>query len=217
MWSLYEDEKELKPLIFSNGKSQADVVKEVVQAVEQGHKIIFIKGMMGTGKSAIALNLARKFGKTSIVVPIKSLQEQYIKDYSENKYVLLNGKKLTIQPILGRQNFKCKYLGEENIEGFEKYSREKNANLFESIQERLRPNKSKTDTCDNTYLPCKIEIKEKNFSILKEYIKKNPAVNLSNFDSIEDIKRITIAPVCPYWSPIVAEEFETKRFKDAYC
>jgi Rad3-related DNA helicase len=215
MWSLYEDEKELKPLIFSNGKSQADVVKEVIEGVNQGHKIIFIRGMMGTGKSAIALNLARKFGKTSIVVPIKSLQEQYIKDYSENKYVLLNGKKLTIQPILGRQNFKCKYLEEDEIKGLEKYSKERDANLFETLQERSRPNKAKTDTCDNNYLPCKIEIKEKNLSILKEYIKKNPAVKLSNFDSVEDIKRITIAPVCEYWSPIVAEEFETKRFKDA--
>jgi len=215
MWSLYEDEKELKPLVFSNGKSQADVVKEVIEAIEKGSKIVFIKGQCGTGKSAIALNLARKFGKTSIVVPIKSLQEQYIKDYSENKYVLLNGKKLTIQPILGRQNFKCRYLEEENIEGLEKYSKERNANLFETLQEKSRPNKNKTDSCDNTFLPCKIEIKEKNLPILKEYIKQNPAVNLSNFESIEDIKRMTIGPVCPYWSPIVAEEFETKRFKDA--
>jgi len=215
MWSLYEDEKELAPLVFSNGKSQADVVKEVIEAIEKGSKIVFIKGQCGTGKSAIALNLARKFGKTSIVVPIKSLQEQYIKDYSENKYVLLNGKRLTIQPILGRQNFKCKYLEEENIAGLERFSREKDANLFESLAERSRPNKSKTDTCDNSYLPCKIEIKERNLSVLKEYIKKNPLVNISNFDSIEDIKRITVAPVCEYWSPIVAEEFETKRFKDA--
>jgi DNA helicase TIP49 (TBP-interacting protein) len=85
MWSLYEDNQLLEPLTFTNGKSQADVVQEVIKATEDGYKIIFIKGVCGTGKSAIALNLAKHFGKTSIVVPIKSLQEQYIKDYTEKK------------------------------------------------------------------------------------------------------------------------------------
>ena len=36
MWSLHEDEKELSPLVFSNGKTQADIIKEVINAVEQG-------------------------------------------------------------------------------------------------------------------------------------------------------------------------------------
>ena len=94
MWSLYENEKELKPLVFSNGKTQEDIVEEVCAAIKEGHKIIFIKGVCGTGKSAVALNLARRLGKTSIVVPIKSLQEQYIKDYSEQKYILKNTEKL---------------------------------------------------------------------------------------------------------------------------
>jgi len=82
-WSLYEDEKELSPLVFSNGKSQSDIVNEVLSAIEQGYKIIFIKGVCGSGKSAISLNLAKEIGRTSIIVPIKSLQEQYIKDYTE--------------------------------------------------------------------------------------------------------------------------------------
>ena len=50
MWSLYEQEKELKPLVFSNGKSQEDIVREVLESIKQGYKIIFIKGMCGTGK-----------------------------------------------------------------------------------------------------------------------------------------------------------------------
>ena len=83
MWSLFKNNQKLEPLVFSNGKSQKDLIKEIIQATEQGYKIIFLKGMCGTGKSAIALNLARHFGKTSIVVPIKSLQEQYTKDYAE--------------------------------------------------------------------------------------------------------------------------------------
>ena len=112
MWSLYKNNQLLKPLKFSNNKTQEDLVKEIIQAVEQGNKIIFLKGMCGTGKSAIALNLARYFGKTSIVVPIKSLQEQYIKDYTANMHVLdkNNQQKLKISSIFGRANFKCKFL-----------------------------------------------------------------------------------------------------------
>ena len=84
MWSLYNrvnnpdsinpfdsDGEELKPLKFSNGKTQADVVKEILDSIEAGNKIIFIKGVCGTGKSAIALNLARHFKKTSIATAIR--------------------------------------------------------------------------------------------------------------------------------------------------
>ena len=65
MWSLYkkneDDEGEganlfnysgekLEPLKFSNGKTQADVVKEIFDAINEGNKIIFLKGVCGTGK-----------------------------------------------------------------------------------------------------------------------------------------------------------------------
>src|SRR3989344_2761257 len=215
MWSLYENEKELKPLVFSNGKSQADIVKEVIEAIEQGYKIIFIRGMCGTGKSAIALNLARKLGKTSIVVPVKSLQEQYIQDYSGKKYVLKNDKKLNIRSIVGRANFKCKFLEDSEIKILKK-DKEKNTKL-NNIFTGVKPvfHQTMNHSCDNEYLPCKIEIKERNLSQLKEYIKKNQDIKLGNFSSVNDIKRISIAPVCPYWSPIIPEEVEIKKFKDA--
>ena len=79
MWNLYEKEKFLKPLKFSNGKTQEDVVKEIVNSIKEGEKIIFVHGVCGTGKSAIALNVARNLGKSSIVVPGKNLQKQYKK------------------------------------------------------------------------------------------------------------------------------------------
>ena len=49
--------------------------------------------------------------------------------------------------------------------------------------------------------------------ILKNYINQNPDVDFNDFDSIDEIKRMTIAPVCPYWSPILPVEM--KRFSDA--
>ena len=89
-WSLYNKETSLEPLVFSNNKSQLDIVKEVLKAIKEGHKIIFIKGACGTGKSAIALNLAKEVGKTSIVVPVKPLQKQYEEDYTKKYRILKN-------------------------------------------------------------------------------------------------------------------------------
>jgi len=54
MWSLYKkienpdsvnpfdsDGEELKPLKFSNGKTQADVVKEILETIDDGNKQFF--------------------------------------------------------------------------------------------------------------------------------------------------------------------------------
>ena len=104
-WSLYQEDKPLNPLKFSNGKTQEDIVKEIVELIKTGKKVIFLHGVCGTGKSAIALNISRALGKTSIIVPIKSLQKQYEDDYMGNKYLLKpNGKKLKIAMITGRDN-----------------------------------------------------------------------------------------------------------------
>jgi len=224
MWSLYsgDNQEVLKPLVFSNGKNQEDIVKEVVEAIKQGNKIIFINGVCGTGKSAIALNIAKEIGKTSIIVPIKSLQEQYSKDYSGEKYVLRNDKlmdneKLKISSIVGRRNFKCRFLKEFNTDIEDKGEiKEKNVKLSDVFEgtDKIKI-KEKSDTCDNLLLPCKVEIKEKNLGVIKDYIKQNPSVKITNFDSVKDVRRMSIAPVCPYWSPILSDEFEIKKFKDA--
>ncbi|MBS3091677.1 hypothetical protein J4217_04510 [Candidatus Pacearchaeota archaeon] len=103
-WSLFEENKELLPLKFSNGKTQEDIVKEVIDLIKKGEKVIFIHGVCGTGKSAIALNIARVLGKTSIVVPIKGLQRQYEEDYMGKKYLVKHGKKMKIAMITGRDN-----------------------------------------------------------------------------------------------------------------
>lgn len=191
MWSLYrrkEDEEsigagifnysgeKLEPLKFSNGKTQADIVQEILDSIKEGHKIIFVKGACGSGKSAIALNLARHFKKTSIVVPIKSLQEQYEKDYTKKKFIIKeNGNPLKISVIKGRNNFRCPFSGER---------------------------------ADDPELPCTIEIREKNMNQLLKYIEGNSAVAKEDFSSVSDVRRMNIAPACPYWSPLMP--FEVK-------
>ena len=108
-WSFYKNNIYLEPLIFSNKKSQLDVAKEVIKAIKENHKVIFIKGVCGSGKSAIALNIAKEFKKASIVVPVKTLQNQYKEDYTNNFQVKKKDKNLKITVIDGRNNHKCPY------------------------------------------------------------------------------------------------------------
>jgi Rad3-related DNA helicase len=203
MWSLYDNGKFLEPLVFSNGKSQEDVVKEVITAIRQGYKIIFIKGMCGTGKSAIALNIAKELGRAPIVVPIKTLQKQYEDDYSKRKYLIKKGKKLKIQVLTGRNNHSCPFI--ENIKMQETDS--KQTKLFDDVSDK-RKSKDVDKSCDNPLLPCKIEINEKNIPIIRNFIRLNPSLRLDDFQTVHDVKRMSIAPVCPYWSPILPAEFE---------
>lgn len=221
MWSLYEQEKRLGPLTFSNGKTQEDIVKEVIKAISEGHKVIFIKGVCGTGKSVIALNLAKELGRASIVVPVKALQKQYEDDYTNKKYVLKdNGEKLRIKVIAGRNNFQCAYINENSFNFSSSPKREGDAKLsdFQNMLNKLiekkekesilNSGKRKDSSCGNPFLPCTIEIKEKNLHKIKEFIKKNPKVRLEEFDNVHKVKRFSIAPICPYWSPILPSEID---------
>lgn len=197
MWSLFKKKDEekgglsdfaisgdsLDPLKFSNGKTQADVVKEILDAINSGEKIIFVRGVCGTGKSSIALNLARHFNKTAIVVPIKSLQEQYEQDYTNKMFILKkDDKKLKISMIKGRNNFRCPFTGER---------------------------------CDDEFLPCTIELREKNMNQIKHFIELNKAVDKFDFTSIDDVRRMSVAPACPYWSPLLPAEINTKGLEGA--
>ncbi len=176
-WSLYADNKPLPPLQFSNGKTQEDVVNEVVSLITEGHKIIFIHGVCGTGKSAIALNIARRFGKASIVVPVKGLQRQYEEDYTLKKYLIKpDGKRLSIAMITGREN-------------------------HDSI---IKPGVS----CADPFLPDTIRITEKNLAMVRDYYNENPLIRNKIEPLLKALKRISIAPANPHWSPIAPIEYE---------
>ena len=176
-WSLYSNGHKLEPLRFSNNKTQQDVVNEVVDLIKNGNKIIFIHGVCGTGKSAIALNIARLLGRASIVVPVKGLQRQYEEDYMSKKYHLKpNGAKMRIAMITGRDN-------------------------HDSI---INPGVS----CADPFLPETIKIAEKNYKMIKEFYESNPLIKTKADIDLETLKRISIAPANPYWSPILPADFE---------
>ena len=236
-WNLYENDKFLEPLKFSNGKTQEDIVKEVLDAIKKGKNIIFIHGICGTGKSAIALNIARKLGKASVIVPGKNLQSQYKRDYEKNKYLLKETKlqdidsskfpqlkelaegkeKLKISIITGRKNHKCKFL-QDNQNAVPVIKKEVNAKLhdiFSGKRDEVEGIIGNDFSADNYNIPCKIEIKEKNWKRLKEYLRQNKNVNLKNFSETKDVKRVSIAAVCPYWSPVLPQQYELKQFESA--
>ncbi|MBI5803933.1 hypothetical protein HY450_01685 [Candidatus Pacearchaeota archaeon] len=183
-WSLHRENSPLQPLKFSNGKTQEDVVKEIHDLIRQGNRIIFLHGVCGTGKSAIALNLARIFGKTSVVVPVKALQTQYEKDYTGNKYLLkTDGKKMKIAVITGRENH-------DSI-------------ILQGV------------SCAHPLLPDTIKLTEKNHGKIMEYYKSNPLIKNKNQNDPEKLKRISIAPANPYWSPIIVSDYEASNLTDA--
>jgi Rad3-related DNA helicase len=214
-WSLYNQKEFLKPLCFSNGKSQEDIVKEVLEKIKEGKKVIFIHGVCGTGKSAIALNIAKELGKASVVVPGKNLQAQYKRDYEGEKYLLKkNGEKLKISIITGRKNHACKFL-EDNKNAIPKIKKEIDSKLYDIFSKKrdeIEELIEKDLSASNEKIPCKIELKERNWAKIREYIKQNKKVNLKDFESIRDVKRMSIAPVCPYWSPVLPERYELKNF-----
>lgn len=208
-WSLYSGDKFLNPLKFSNGKNQFDIVKEVIEKINHGKKVVFIRGMCGSGKSAIALNVAKELGKTSVIVPIKNLQMQYKADYENGKYLLKPDKeRLKISVITGRKNHECRYL-KNNKNPFEEMKSEVNSKLSDIFDRGLNVLKKKVDaSADNKNIPCRIDIKEKNWRRLREYLKENKDVDYKDFQNFKDVKRASVAGACPYWSPVISSEFE---------
>src|SRR3989338_4833160 len=190
MWSLYQKENFLKPLKFSNGKTQEDVVKEVLESIKEGNKIIFIHGMCGTGKSAIALNIAKNLGKSSVIVPGKNLQNQYKKDYGLSQVRSASSASI--------QSKGDKYLLKE---------------IFSVDKTDAEEKRKKDFSADNPDIPCKIEIKDKNFWKMREYLRKNKNVDLKNIQKTSDVKRLPLASVCPYWSPVLNDIYEMKNIE----
>ena len=49
-FNLYDSGERMKALMFSNGLSQGEVVDKVVNLIDEGKKVIFIRGVCGSGK-----------------------------------------------------------------------------------------------------------------------------------------------------------------------
>lgn len=111
-WGLLDkDECVMPPLRYTSGKTQADVVNEVLDKLDD-HDIAFLLGGVGTGKSAIALHIIASYGKGIISTPTKLLERQYKRDYCGRGSMRIlepDGDYLDIQYLMGRTNFNCLY------------------------------------------------------------------------------------------------------------
>ena len=105
-WNVTDREgNPVNPLEFE-GRTQADVVKEIIDAFGS-YDIVFFVSPTGTGKSLIAMNvIANAFSAGIVVVPTKHLQKQYYNDFNpESGKFKIPG--IDIRFILGRNNFRC--------------------------------------------------------------------------------------------------------------
>jgi intein/homing endonuclease len=170
-------------IIWDKIKSITFIKKDEVYDLEVPNENNFIADGILVHNSAMALNLASHFKKSSVVVPIKSLQEQYEKDYTQKNFINKpDGKMMKISIIKGRNNFECSFCN---------------------------------GRADDKDLPCNIEIRERNFDKIKSYIQQNNLVNLNDFSQISDVRRFSIAPACPYWSPLIPAEMKMKALQEA--
>lgn len=99
----------IPPLIYSDGRTQLDVINEVLEALDD-NDIVHLQGAVGTGKSNIALHIISEKQKGIISVPTKNLEDQYVDDYCGNtsfKVITRIGTPMEVNNLRGRTNFRC--------------------------------------------------------------------------------------------------------------
>ena len=171
-------------ILWDKIKSIELLKEDVTYDLEVPKRHNFIANGIIVHNSAIALNVARKLGKSSVVVPVKALQKQYEEDYTENKFLYKpNGQKMKIAVLTGRENH-------DSI-----------------INEGI--------SCADPELPENIKISEKNYAKIADYFRNNPFVSGQDIPDYKNIRRLSIAPSNPYWSPIVPSSYDLNQLKDA--
>ncbi|MEW6221894.1 MAG: helicase C-terminal domain-containing protein [Candidatus Hadarchaeota archaeon] len=106
---LYEKGGPLKPRRYSSGKTQTDLIGEIVDAFDESD-VVFLKATVGSGKSVVGVRTALELGRGIVSVPTKVLSDQYAASYEGEKYFMKKkGGKAKIGILKGRRNFSCFY------------------------------------------------------------------------------------------------------------
>ncbi len=72
--------------------SQVSVILAIEKAFKEGYRNVLLEAPVGSGKSAIAVTCAKHYGTAHIITPRKSLQDQYLADFSNQGVVLMKGR-----------------------------------------------------------------------------------------------------------------------------
>ena len=96
------------PIVYPSGKSQVDLVDEILAAFKDSD-VVFLKGVVGSGKSVVGMRVALEMGKGAVSVPTKVLSDQYVRSYERNLYFKhpSKGYPAGIGLLKGRQNYRC--------------------------------------------------------------------------------------------------------------
>ena len=81
--------------------SQKAILDAVQQKLKSGYRKIILSAPTGTGKSAVAMTLAKSYENSFVVTSSKNLQDQYINDFE------------MLVPVKGKSNFPCFKLMEQ--------------------------------------------------------------------------------------------------------
>jgi ATP-dependent DNA helicase DinG len=72
--------------------SQKEVLTSIESAFKKGYKNVLLEAPVGSGKSAIAVTIARYLRDAHILTPRKALQDQYSSDFSKHGLALMKGR-----------------------------------------------------------------------------------------------------------------------------
>ncbi len=196
-FNLYNQEGQCEPLCYSSGKTQIDLVEEILEAF-RGNEMVFLKGTVGSGKSVVGLRTILEFGRGIVSVPTKVLSDQYAASYERDKYFTKDdGSKARIGILKGRRNFRCMY----------------------------QADKRREISCDNSNLPCKRPVDwehgEKRIDALRECPYWGFIFSSGLADSIKNAEKVSYQGItgkwtwckrgeCPYW-----KQFQAYVFSDA--
>jgi Rad3-related DNA helicase len=112
---LYDSRGELPPLRYSTGKTQLDVVKQILETFESSD-VVFLRATVGSGKSVIGIRTGIELGRAVIAVPTKVLSDQYVQSYERDKFFKRgDGSRVRIGILKGRRNFPCLYAKDRGL------------------------------------------------------------------------------------------------------
>ncbi len=190
-FGLYGQGGRLEPRRYSSGKTQVDIIEEIIGAFQKSD-IVFLKATVGSGKSAVGLRSILEFGRGVVSVPTKVLSDQYAASYEGDKYFLKeDGSKAKIGILKGRRNFRCP----------------------------LQAEKGREVSCDNSVLPCKRPVDWKHGEHRIDALRECPHWGFifpkGVADSIKGARRVPYEAVkgryawcmkgeCPYWKQFQA-------------
>ena len=67
---------------------QASVLSAIEKAYEDGFRYVILEAPVGSGKSAMAICAARRYGTSHILTPKKNLQDQYFEDFHKHIHLM---------------------------------------------------------------------------------------------------------------------------------